>query len=246
MSTPPDDQPVTPAQLPAAARLSPDRVRRLAFGRSPMGRRGYLEADVERFRAQVIAEVSAADAEKAELRETLARHRAYVKQHQLGLRDDGGIQTSGQSLAERAATVQAISVLSRAQQAADQHIAEATEYAQRLMTSARMRSEEVLAQAREEAERAATRAAAQAARHATQDAQGDAHPPRDRVTSDREREELEAQIAYLRTFAHVTQVQLGATLDALRREVDQLAVGPTVTPTAFGSAQRSLPQGERR
>lgn len=241
MSTPPHGSPAGPESLGARARLTPDRVRRLAFGRSAVGRRGYLEADVERFRAQVIAEITAADAEKAELRETLARHRAYVREHRISAGAEGETPTGHTSPAERAATVQAVSLLSRAQQAADQHIAEATDYAHRLMTSARMRYEQVLAQARAEAERAAALATAQAARHAAQDARIQERVPQDGPGSQREREELEAQIAYLRTFAHVAQVQLTASLDALRREVDQLAVAPTVAPRGFDEPRPLAP-----
>jgi len=54
-----------------AQRLSPETVRRFEFGRSPIGRRGYNEADVEHFRGRVVHEVVQSTAERAALRQEL-------------------------------------------------------------------------------------------------------------------------------------------------------------------------------
>ena len=120
------------------ARLSPDAVRRYAFERTPLGRRGYVESDVERFRSKVADEIARGDAEKADLREEIERLRNYYRDQ--GVEADavarrgrdgrrGGVPGTGPL------DIQAVHLLSQAQQAADQHIAAAESYARTLETT---------------------------------------------------------------------------------------------------------------
>src|SRR4029450_5400770 len=56
------------------------------------------------------------------------------------------------------ATVQAVNVMSQAQQAADQHIAQAEDYARRLVATPRLQYEETLPRAHDQAQAAAAEA----------------------------------------------------------------------------------------
>ena len=105
------------------------------------------------------------------------------------------------------ATVQAVNVMSQAQQAADQHIAQAEDYARRLVANARLQYEEILHRAHDQAQAAA----AEAGRVAEEQQQRAPHE------DPAEMQYLQSRLAYMRTFAQVTQVQLRSILDALRR-----------------------------
>ncbi len=213
MTTAPDAKPAERRWTPAV-RLTPEAVRRFELGRTALGRRGFVESDVERFRARVADELGRCDAERAELREEIERLRNYFRRN--GFDPSGGAggrpaATNGTHPGE-GLSVQAVNLLSQAQQAADQHIAAAEDYARKLVGDARRQYEEILVQAHDLAESAAAQAA-ERYREAT--ALGD------RVVG---HEELTAKLAYLRTFAEVTQVQMRSILDALRQELDRLAV----------------------
>jgi cell division initiation protein len=233
-----------------AQRLTPDAVRRFEFGRTPIGRRGYSETDVEHFRGRVVHEIVQSTAERAALRQELQRQREEVQR----LRDyfrrnrvdvDAGGGQSGQpgqtpqppqqapatQVNVNIATVQAVNVMSQAQQAADQHIAQAEDYARRLVANARLQYEEILHRAHDQAQAAA----AEAGRVAEEE-QRQQHAPQE---DPGEMQNLQSRLAYMRTFAQVTQVQLRSILDALRQELDQLTelpAGPG-TPAANGPAQ---------
>jgi cell division initiation protein len=213
----------TPGPRQRAFRLTPDAVRRREFTRSPLGRRGYLESDVDRFRTLVADEIAYSDAEKAELRAEVDRLRNYFRDHHIdpGLADTGGSNTSGSrgngSRSDRSQlpSVQVVNMMSMAQQAADQHIAQAENYAREMVGDARKQYEEILLKAQARAEEAAAEATrafemAQAMGERTSDSA-----------------ELESKIAYLRTFAEVTQVQMRSILQALGEELDRLSVHGT-------------------
>ena len=227
-----------------AQRLSPDAVRRFEFGRSAIGRRGYSEADVEHFRVRVVHEVVQSTAERAALRQELQRQREevqrlrdYFRRNQVDV--DGTGQPAPQQPAPtqvnvNIATVQAVNVMSQAQQAADLHIAQAEDYARRLVANARLQYEEILHRAHDQAEAAA----AEAGRVAEEQQQ---HAPHEDPT---EMQYLQSRLAYMRTFAQVTQVQLRSILDALRQELDQLTELPAGPGTPSGSQMpaAALPQ----
>lgn len=190
--------------------LSPDRVRTWEFSRTPLGRRGYNEDDVRLFLARVAEELASADAEKSALRSEIRRLRNYYREH--GVDVDGATRPGAPD--ETGPTLAAINLMSQAQQAADAQVAQAEEYSRRLVQQAREQYEDILRQAAEQAAEAAEQAGA-----AYLDSRGD-------VTEGPEREALERRIAWLRTFAEVTQVQLRSVLEALTREVDKLGEMP--------------------
>jgi cell division initiation protein len=233
-------------------RLTPDGVRRIQFARSPIGRRGYNEVDVERFRARVVHEIGQANAEKAAMRQELERQRDevqrlrdYFRRNRVDVDAPGG-HTPPPLPAQinvNIASVQAVNVMSQAQQAADQHIAQAEDYARRLIANARLQYEDILRRAHEQAQEAA----AEAGRlfEATSKAQEPEAERSPEQTS--EMQYLQSRLAYMRTFAQVTQVQLRSILDALRQELDQLTDlpnapdAPTMAAVSRPASQRELP-----
>jgi DivIVA domain-containing protein len=228
MTNSPTGDPLSPRRLRGGpVRLTPETVRNLEFPRTALGRRGYCEIEVERFRARVVEEIAKSDRVKAELREEIGRLRAYFRQRAVGPANESNGQNGsngangGEHLPaardDMAPSVQAVNVLSQAQQAADAHIAQAQEYARRLITEARARYEQILTQAQQQA--------AQAAEEAARNYQSRMAGPDPR--REEERQQLEAKIAYLRTFARLTQVQLKSALDGLGHELDRLTEMPS-------------------
>jgi DivIVA domain-containing protein len=197
--------------------VTPEQLRTVEFGRAPFGRRGYHEEEVHRFLSRVAEDVSNSDAEKARLRAEIDRLRNYFRKAGVNLDDRSS---------RPAPSTDAVMVMSRAQQAADAQIARAEEYARQLVAEARKRYEAVLVEAQRQAAQAAEQAAV-ALRERTHD------------TSDEQQEYLARRVAYLRTFAEVTQIQLKSTLEALAREVDKLGrlPGEHATNGGYGNTE---------
>jgi cell division initiation protein len=239
-------------------RLTPDAVRRLAFPRSPIGRRGYSEADVERFRSRVVHEIGQANADKAAMRQELQRQRNeiqrlrdYFRRNRVDV-DAPARHTApppSTQINVNIASVQAVNVMSQAQQAADQHIAQAEDYARRLVANARLQYEDILRRAHEQAQEAATEAGRlfEANGQGLQARESAGHDSAEQTS---EMQYLQSRLAYMRTFAQVTQVQLRSILDALRQELDQLTELPSgpeaLTPghaaAVTGRSAQPLPQ----
>ncbi|MFI7697737.1 DivIVA domain-containing protein [Nonomuraea sp. NPDC049480] len=190
-------------------RLTPDRVRNKDFSRTKFGHRGYSEDEVRTFLYRMADDMAASDMEKADLRAEVDRLRNWYKDHGAELNAPGATQRARLN-------VDAVNLLSRAQQTADAQIAEAEDYARRLVAQARQQYEQVLLEAQQRAEEASSQAVnVYRSSGAVQSA---------------EAEELERRIAYLRTFAEVTQVQLRAVLEGLANEVNKLGSLPDTRP----------------
>jgi cell division initiation protein len=151
------------------------------------------------------------------------------------------------------ASVQAVNVMSQAQQAADQHIAQAEDYARRLVANARLQYEDILRRAHEQAQEAATEAGRLYDANAkAQGHQGREPAEHDSAEQTSEMQYLQSRLAYMRTFAQVTQVQLRSILDALRQELDQLTElpsgpeGTTSGPAAAVPGRQAHPLPQRR
>jgi len=208
-----------------AERLTPDIVQSASFRAARLGRRGFDEEHVRAFCHQVEAELATLLNERTALQAEVGRLRRRVLGHS-GLDDGFGRVDSH---------LQAVSILSRAQDTADHYVAEAQEYSRHLAQDARRRRDEILAEAHDHAEQMmdeAHREAVQAA-HTTLAAplpDADVQAPADG-------RELEAELAYLRTFSEVYRTHLRAYLDALVRNVDQRddAGRPSLTPAQADS-----------
>ncbi|MEU6710093.1 DivIVA domain-containing protein [Nonomuraea sp. NPDC046802] len=194
------------AQRPANDRqpLPPERVRNKEFSRTKLGQRGYNAEEVRAFLYRLADDVAAGDMEKADLRAEVDRLKNWYKDH--------GTDVASPAAQQARLSVDAVNLLSRAQQTADAQIAEAEDYARRLVAQARHQYEQILQEAQVRAEEAASQAV-------------NVYRSSGEVQS-AEAEELERRIAYLRTFAEVTQVQLRAVLEGLANEVNKLGNVP--------------------
>lgn len=199
-------------------RLTPDRVRNKAFSRTKLGHRGFSEDEVRAFLYRIAEDMANGDMEKADLRAEVERLKNWYK--------DRGTDVGATGQPPRL-NVDAVNLLSRAQQTADAQIAEAEDYARRLVRQARQQYEDMLQEAQQQAEAAANQAVS-------------VYRSSDGYQSV-EAEELERRIAYLRTFAEVTQVQLRAVLEGLTHEVNKLGNLPD---EGRNVAYSSLPRHE--
>lgn len=188
-------------------RLTPDAVQAVTFASARLGRRGLDEEHVRAFCGQVERELVRLLNERTTLTDEVQRLRRRV----LGLSGD----ESGVGYRQDDAYVQAVRILSKAQQTADRYVADAQEYSRRLAQDARRRRDEILAEAKthaamvlEEAHDEASRAAEAALAAPVTKARAD-------------HREVEAELAYLRTFSNVYRTHLHAYLDALLRNVKQ-------------------------
>lgn len=190
-------------------RLSPSDVHNVLFTRAGLGRRGYDEVEVDVFLERVQQEITRLIAEKADLRDEVSRLKGQ-------LAAVGAAPGAGSRVTKEEAELQAVRLLAAAQQTADVYVADAEKYSQRLTLDARQHSEQVVEEAKQaaqqmvqEAERIAREAAS---RTIEGEPAGAAEPTK---------QQLDQQIAYLKTFSQVCRVQLRAYLEALLRDVEE-------------------------
>ncbi|HEY7147136.1 MAG TPA: DivIVA domain-containing protein [Streptosporangiaceae bacterium] len=188
-------------------RLTPGKVQAVAFPAARLGRRGYDEEHVRAFCGQVEAELVRLLNEKTALEEEVQR----LRQRVLG----GTGPDDGAGYRREDAHIQAVRVLSKAQQTADSYVADAQDYSRQLAHDARRRRDEILAEARTHAAHVMEEAHSQASTAAAAAMSGPAEVPA------ADRRELEAELAYLRTFCDVYRTHLRAYLDALLRNVEE-------------------------
>ena len=218
-------------------RLTPDAVQAVAFPPARLGRRGLDEEHVRAFCGQVERELVRLFNERTALVDEVQR----LRQRVLGL--SGGDAEAGYRQDD--AHVQAVRILSKAQQTADNYVADAQEYSKQLAQDARRRRNQILTEARKHAAVMLEEAHVEAS-HAAEAAL--AAP----VTKpDADRRELEAELAYLRTFSEVYRTHLHAYLDALLRNVEEweraekasLAIASTSLPRLPHYPQSAPPTG---
>jgi cell division septum initiation protein DivIVA len=185
-------------------RLTPDYVQSISFPSARLGRRGVDEAQVRVFCERVESELIRLLNEKTALEEEVLRLRDRVRESDMVRPDDGHIQ--------------AVYILSRAQQTADKYVANAQEYSRDIAEDARRRREEILAEAKmhagvilDEAHASATSACELVAAPVAADEQ---------PVSAR-RQELETELAGLRTFGNACRTNLRAHLESLARGIDE-------------------------
>ena len=197
--------------------LSPADLQNVRFTRASMLRPGYVDTEVDRVLSRVAEELGRLYAEKASLRDQVRSLQAQV---------DGVVMPEAPS-------EQAVRILSSAQQTADNYVAEAEEFSRQVTHDARVEYEELTREARETAGailQAAHEAAAQIG-PATAAAPGD--------EGGRTVEELQEQIAYLRTFGQSVRDPSDAVLAT---KVVLLAPRPGPRPER-GSGGRSASAG---
>lgn len=230
------DNPRRPTQ-----RLTPDRVRATRFSRSPIGRRGLSEDEVREFLQRVAEDIAARDIADASLRAQVAHYKNTLLQWQreqseaniaatptgdpAATADPTGAPSVDPTVAAAStprAPVEAVNLLSRAQQEADAYIAQTQEYCRRLAAEAQDHAQEILRDARIQAEHAAERAAKDHRAHA--ESPYTAEP-----------EDLERRLVWARTFIsslETVETQLRATREAVSYEFDRLGSPPPAPRSA--------------
>lgn len=184
--------------------LTPEQVRSATFSSARFGRRGLDEGDVRRFCEWVASGIGRLANDNNLLRAEIVR----LRERLLDGKGKAGVQPED-------GHVQAVQVLSKAQQTADRYVAEAQEYSRELSEDARVRRDEILNEAKmrasmilQEAHNSGTRAA---------DAARTAREP----IPETERQELQAEIAYLRTYSDVCRTHLRAYMESLTRSIEE-------------------------
>jgi len=193
-------------------RLTPDAVQAVSFPSARLGRRGLDEEHVRAFCGQVERELVRLLNERTALTDEVQRLRRRV----LGQAGN----ESGSGYRQDDAHVQAVRILSKAQQTADRYVADAQEYSRQLAQDARRRRDEILTEAKSHAAVMLEEAHGEASR-AAEAALAAPVPAATPAQASAERRELEAEVAYLRTFSDVYRAHLHAYLDALVRNVEE-------------------------
>ncbi|MBV9444803.1 MAG: DivIVA domain-containing protein [Streptosporangiaceae bacterium] len=185
-------------------RLTPEYLQSIQFPTARLGKRGVDETHVRAFCEWVETELIRLLNEKTALEQEVWRLRERVREADVVQPEDGHVQ--------------AVYILSRAQQTADKYVANAQEYSRDIAEDARRRREEILTEAK-------TRAAAildDAHASATRDAATMVSAPvaEEPMTAER-RQDLETELTYLRTFTQVCRTHLRAYLESLTRSIDE-------------------------
>jgi DivIVA domain-containing protein len=183
--------------------LTPELVRSAAFPSARLGRRGLDEGEVRAFFRRASDELKRLLNENTMLQGEVLRLRKRLDwKGQPGVSPEDG-------------HVQAVYVLSKAQQTADRYVADAQEYSRELAEDARMHRDEILREAKVRASMILEEAHASARLAAG--AVSDTREPLPAA----EWQELQAEIAYLRTFSDVCRTHLRAYLESLTRSIEQ-------------------------
>jgi DivIVA domain-containing protein len=202
-----------PNVKPTLPRLTPERVRKMQFTRTQIGRRGLAEDEVTLFLERVAEDIAARDAEDASMRAMVLHYQNTLADWRAEYREPQGRTGPG-----ALPNVEAVNILSRAQQEADSYVAQTQAYCRRLAVDARDHAQQILTEAQAQAEEAANRAV-----QGYRARSGDTYTP--------EFEELERRLAWARTFLsslESVEAQLRTAREALSYEFDRLgsAGGP--------------------
>lgn len=216
-------------------RLSPADVHNVLFSRAGLGRRGYDEVEVDVFLERVQQELQQLIAEKADLRDEISRLRSAAASAPATSRAAPAVRGAAAppadgALSQEEANLQAVRLLAAAQQTADLYVADAEKYSQRLTVDARDHSEAMLEEAREAARTMVREAERLAHEAGTRSAEGEAV-----AAQGLSKEELDQQVAYLKTFGQVVRVQLRSYLEALLKDVEE--EWGRADPAALGGAR---------
>ncbi|MFC0506154.1 DivIVA domain-containing protein [Micromonospora costi] len=210
-------------------RMTSDRVRRWEFAAASFTRRGYDNADVDRFRMQVADELDLLAAQIANLRAENERLTDRVELHRHGV-------IPSKNAAANVPAAKEVNLLSAAQREAEQIIAQAHDYARRVAEYARTQYESYMRAAAEEAKQEAERA--------VQEYRSAAGPSFDDSVATREALRIfgEMMISHMQAAArHLDDgsEQLSRTMSRLVGEAGQ-AVG------VGGGGQTALPRHQQR
>lgn len=191
----------------ATEHLTPRVAAEASFPQAKFGKRGFDETQVRAFCTWVADEVAAMHAERTDLEAEVRRLRSA---HTAGA---PVAQQNGEFHEE--SHIQAVHILSKAQQTADRYVANAQEYSREIAEDARRRRDELLSEARVRASMILQEAQSRG-EHAAELVPAGLAP-----LSSSQRRDLEAEIAYLRAFSGVCRTHLRAYLESLARSVEE-------------------------
>lgn len=183
---------------------TPERVRSAAFTPTRLGRRGIDESEVRAFCEWIADGLGTLLNDNHMLQAEIMRLRDRL----LEGKGRAGIQPED-------AHLQAVQVLSQAQQTADRYVADAQEYSRELAEEAHLRRDEILREAKVRASMILEDA------HTTATKAADAARDTPESLPLAERRDLQAEVAYLRTFSDVCRTHLRAYLESLTRSIDE-------------------------
>ncbi|HEX6443676.1 MAG TPA: DivIVA domain-containing protein [Streptosporangiales bacterium] len=187
----------TDATVTGNEALAPAALRSARFGQA---RNGYDRDEVHALLMRAAERIESTDGQCRTLHDEVTR----LREENARLRQGGGDDVDEETRME--ISVRAVALLSRAQQSADNAVAEAEAYARDLVATAREQYREILQRAQE--------TAAQTTRDLPAVERGEPIP----------------EVEYVRTYARVAQVQLRSVLEALTAEVDKLDRLPRSAP----------------
>ncbi|MGQ5265085.1 DivIVA domain-containing protein [Micromonospora sp. RHAY321] len=211
-------------------RLTADRVRRWEFGTAPFARRGYDNADVDRFRVQVADELDLLATQLAHLRAENERLTDRVELHRHGV-------IPSTDAAAKVPAAKEVNLLSAAQREAEQIIAQAHDYARRVAEYARMQYESYMRAAAEEAKQEAERAVTEY--------RNTAGPSFDDTVATREALRIFGEMMVSHMQAAARHLDDGS--EQLARTMDRIAKETPGAPFVGGAAgQAALPRHHQR
>ena len=212
--------------------VTPERVQSATFTPTRLGRRGLDEAEVRSFCEWVSDGLRCLLNDNSMLQAEIQRLR------------DRLLAGSGKGVRPEDAHVQAVHLLSRAQQTADRCVADAQKYSRELAVDAHLRRDEIVREAKVRASMILETAHASAS-----EAADTARATRDAPRAAEEQQEIQVELAYLRTFSDVCRTHLRAYMESLTRSIDEweraernggLAARDSVVP----KQQRLIPSGQ--
>ncbi|MDG4781478.1 cell division protein DivIVA [Micromonospora sp. WMMD961] len=212
-------------------RMTADRVRRWEFGSASFARRGYDNADVDRFRVQVADELDLLATQIATLRAENERLTDRVELHRHGV-----IPSTG--AAAKVPAAREVNLLSAAQREAEQIIAQAHDYARRVAEYARVQYESYMQAAAQEAKQEAERVVTEY--------RSAAGPSFDDTVATREALRIFGEMMVSHMQAAARHLDDGS--EHLARTMDRIAAQTPGAPFAAGAAagQSALPRHQQR
>jgi DivIVA domain-containing protein len=201
---------LTTAWYDEEQRLTPDALQTTTFPLSRLGRRGYEEESVREFLRLVHAEWVRLVNERASLWQEVQRLRRQIV--------SGEAKRNGQAVlfGEADAHIHAVHILSSAQQTADRYVADAQAYSSRVTTEARQRRDHIMREAQQHSDMITQEAQVRAREAAVSALSLPALPQ-----TEQERQAVQAELAYLRTYSDVYRAHLRAYTEGVLRGIEE-------------------------
>lgn len=191
-------------------RMSPDELQTVTFPLTRLGRRGYEEEPVRHFLREVHAEFVRLVNDRSSLWQEVQRLRRRV------LADDANSNPQTVLFGEADAHAHAVQILSAAQLTADRYVADAHAYSSRVTEEARLRRDQIMQEAQQHSDMILDDAHARARDAAVSALNLSAKPQ-----TDVDRQAIQAELAYLRTYSDVYRSHLRAYTEGILRGIEE-------------------------